>query len=96
MADCVPCVGKTIRQAILKTVDDRLLYAMLESVPDCEDPLDIEFCRCTERKKRGGAKREPSEYQKFVSVCMKEKHIKKFGQAAQGMKECAAAWRARK
>jgi hypothetical protein len=42
-------------------------------------------------------KRQPSEYQKFISTCMKSKPIqgKAFGAASEYMKECAAEWRNR-
>ena len=45
---------------------------------------------CTEKAKK---KREiRSDYQKFISECMKAKKIKKFEEASKAMKECAASW----
>ena len=43
--------------------------------------------------KRQKGKRELSEYQLFLSKCMKEKKIKKFGEASSAMKECVTEWK---
>ena len=43
--------------------------------------------------KRQKGKRELSEYQLFLSKCMKEKKIKKFGEASSAMKECVLKWK---
>jgi hypothetical protein len=48
-----------------------------------------EVCREKRRKGRRGL----SEYQLFLSKCMKEKNIKKFGEASKAMKECVSEWR---
>lgn len=34
-----------------------------------------------------------SDYQNFISECMKAKKIKKFEEASKAMKECAKAWK---
>lgn len=49
---------------------------------------------CAEKRQKG--KRELSDYQKFLSKCMKEKKIKKFEEASQAMKECVKGWKAQK
>lgn len=55
---------------------------ILKALPDCDNgglfQLEMEQ---TDKTKRA---RSPSQYNKFVGVCMKE---------GQGMKQCAARWR---
>jgi hypothetical protein len=46
--------------------------------------------------KRQKGKRELSEYQIFLSKCMREKKIKKFEEASSAMKECVGEWKAQK
>jgi hypothetical protein len=46
--------------------------------------------------KRQKGKREPSDYQIFLSKCMKKKKIKKFEEASSVMKECAGEWKEQK
>ena len=46
--------------------------------------------------KRQKGKRELSEYQIFLSKCMREKKIKKFEEASSAMKECVKEWKADK
>jgi hypothetical protein len=46
--------------------------------------------------KRQKGKRELSEYQIFLSKCMREKKIKKFEEASSAMKECVKEWKAEK
>jgi len=48
---------------------------------------------CPRKAKR---KREPTEYQKFMSSCMKGENIKKFEDAPKAMKKCVAKWRVEK
>lgn len=86
---CIPCLGNDVKEAIRELRDVSLDLA-LEKIPDCPDPLGIEVCAKPERKK--------SEYQIFISECMKTKPIKgkPFGEASRYMKECAVAWRKRK
>ncbi len=49
---------------------------------------------CKEKRQKG--KRELSDYQIFLSKCMKEKKIKKFEEASKAMKECVEAWKKEK
>jgi hypothetical protein len=46
--------------------------------------------------KRQKGKRELSEYQIFLSKCMREKKIKKFEEASSAMKECVGEWKEQK
>ncbi len=91
MAKCVPCLGKDIKQVIANEINDRNVITTLNIIADCDDPMGIELCG-----KVGKGQRARSEYQQFVSVCMKGKNIKGFGEAPKAMKECASEWRSRK
>ncbi len=83
---CSPCLGAEVKQAIRQGVDGRQVQIVLESIPDCADPIGIEVCG-----KKGKAR---SAYQEFVGTCLKAKKLKKFDPEA--MKECARQWRERK
>jgi hypothetical protein len=67
------------------------LEKTLESIPTCSRNVIVEFC-----PPRPGTKRARSEYQEFISKCMKGKNIHGFGQAPAAMRECAAEWREQK
>ena len=86
---CIPCLGSEIKEAI-RELGDVALDKTLEIIPDCPDSLEIELCIKPPRAR--------SEYQVFVSECMKSKPIKgkPFGEASKYMKECAVSWRKRK
>lgn len=73
------------RSGLLSTAE----LQVLEQISDCERG-NLGF---TGKGKSGRAR---SAYQEFVSSCMKEKHIKGFGEAPKAMKACAAEWKARK
>lgn len=84
---CQPCLGQSVKAAIEETYPE--LRIILERIGNCANDLGIVVC-----DGRGG-KREPSEYNKFISNCMKSKDLKgkSFGAAAPYMKGCAAEWR---
>lgn len=86
---CIPCLGADLKDAI-RQLNDRALDDALDKVPDCPDAMEIQFCVKPPRAK--------SEYQVFVSQCMKSKPIKgkPFGEASKYMKECAVEWKRRK
>lgn len=88
MAKCVPCLSKDLKDFIKRF--DPSTEPLLEKVQTC--PPGRVLNMCTEK-----GKRQPSEYQKFISSCMKSKPIqgKAFGAASEYMKECAADWRNR-
>lgn len=65
------------------------LLAELEGIPACPGGVPIGFARGKGRR----TARQPSEYQQFISKCMKEKRIRSFGEAPAAMRECAAEWR---
>jgi len=87
---CVPCLGLTVKAAIEQTHPE--LRAVLERIGNCDNDLGIVVCG---GGRGGGGKREPSEYNLFISKCLKSKPIKGkgFGAAAPYMKECAGEWR---
>ena len=88
---CVPCLGVSVKEILVRELSGQIpnLDLVLADVSDCADGHGIDLC--TTGKK--GRKR--SQYQEFISVCMKSKNIKGFGNAAPAMKECAAQWRSR-
>jgi hypothetical protein len=90
MAKCVPCISNGLKKLILEY--DARTKKLLDSIPNCPPGVNINFCLTGK-----GMKRAPSEYQQFVSQCMKTKPIqgKPFGAASQYMGECAAEWRKR-
>lgn len=49
-------------------------------------------CEVAEAKKT----RKRSPYQEHLSVCLKKKGIKKFGEAGEALKGCAQEWREKK
>jgi len=93
---CIPCLGKTIKQIILEKVPD--LEETLSGIPDCPDRAGVIFCRPVRsaRGQRSGEKRAPTEYNKFVSTCMKAGNIHGREEAAARMKVCGAEWKAGK
>ena len=88
---CTPCLGKDLKD-LLATLEDPEIDKILAKVPDCPTPAGIQLCGITK------GKRPRSEYQDFISTCMKEKapNGMAFGEAPQYMKQCAAEWRSRK
>ena len=93
---CIPCLGKTIKQIILEKVPD--LEETLSGIPDCPDRAGVIFCRPVRsaRGQRSGEKRAPTEYNKFVSTCMKAGNIHGREEAAARMKVCGAELKAGK
>ena len=86
---CTPCIGASLKQVVLENNPE--LASVLTSIPDCKLPLDIKFCGV------GKAKRPRTEYQQYVSDCLKRHDgVKSFGEAPAKMKECAREWRERK
>ncbi|MDD3102434.1 MAG: hypothetical protein PHE59_04810 [Patescibacteria group bacterium] len=82
---CRPCLGVNLKQQLLSIVKGQAMRLTVEEVPECEDPNGADFCLIKAR--------QPSQYQQFVSKCMKEKNIHGRDAAAPAMKECAAAWK---
>ena len=88
MPKCVPCISSKLRVLMIRF--DPKLESLLKAVADCPKGQDLNLC--------GKEKRVSSEYQRFISDCMKTKPIKgkPFGVASGYMKECAGAWRERR
>ncbi len=89
-ATCVPCISSEARGVLLEEFHDPALSLLLESVPECKHGEVLRLCPA-------GAKgqRPRTEYQQFISTCMKAKSIKGFGNAAPAMKQCAVEWKQR-
>lgn len=86
---CVPCLAENLKKVLLANIKDEAAEEQIKALPDCSTGILLDFCL-------GKTKRRPSEYQLFVSQCMKSKNIHKFGEAAQAMKGCAEEWRRQK
>ncbi len=103
MADTgIVCANEKVKEAIRvaayrtdvpKQIIDVLLQT-LDEIPECENGYPVGFG--TPKAAGGGRqaheKRAPSAYNQFIGTCMKEKHIKGFGEAAGAMKQCAAEY----
>jgi len=89
---CTPCLGNIVKEVLIEELGDRIpnLALALQEVSDCSDTLGIDLCTT------GHKPRKRSQYQEYISTCMKAKHIKGFGNAAPAMKECAAEWKAQR
>lgn len=89
---CIPCLGATVKEVLIEELGTQIarLPQLLGEIPDCKDALGMDMC--TKGKKARGR----SQYQEFISTCMKAKNIKGFGNAAPAMKECAGQWKAQK
>jgi len=84
---CQPCLGRDIKDAILREIRDPGVDAVVGKVRDCDDPVGIELC--------GKVGRARSAYQEFIGGCLREAKVKSFADAPAKMKACAAAWRNR-
>ena len=91
MPKCRPCLGTEAKELLVREFPH--LAKKINAIPNCPEPQEIALCPC--RGRQPGAKRQQSEYNKFISNCMKSKPIrgKKFGAAAPYMAECAELWR---
>lgn len=87
MPKCTPCLSSKLKDWIIRF--DPKMESLLKAVADCPKDQTMNLC--------GKEKREPSEYQRWISSCMKSKPIKgqPFGAASGYMKECALAWKER-
>ena len=77
-----------------KWVEQELKRLRFEIEEACQ--LKISKLEKEEPTKKARKKRKKSDYQKWVSKCMKDKEIKKFSEASTAMKECALEWNVRK
>jgi hypothetical protein len=73
-----------LKEALRSVLSDVGTIAVVDEIPECEDPEGIAVCGI--RKKR-----KASEYQIFIGQCLRDKHLKGFDPTA--LKDCAAQWR---
>lgn len=88
MPKCDPCLAAEVKEALRKILKDGDDIKVLDSVPDCPEGVMLNLC-VKEKRKR-------SEYQSFVSDCMREKDIHSRDEAKEGIKFCAAEWQKKK
>lgn len=101
--ECVSCLSPQLK-ATLKEFTHPKFHAEIDEFPTCGPGLVLQLCPYTpteapaRRRKTGGEKRPRSQYQEFISTCMKQQPLKgkPFGEAAKYMKECASKWRQQK
>ena len=89
----ISCLSKELKQVIKDKLENKALDELitgLETIPACKGS-PIGFSEGADKKRK--QKREPSEYQKFIGACMKEKKVKSFSDAPIAMKNCAREWR---
>jgi hypothetical protein len=93
---CIPCLGADLKKALMAAVLDKGTQMLIREMPECDNAQAVDFCWLPKGQAKG--KRGRSEYQEFVSKCMKGKGLKgqPFGAAAPAMKECTIEWRAKK
>lgn len=91
---CIPCMCESLKELILEFTDDPQTVSLIKEMVDCPKGSIMNLCISP---KGEPIKRAPSQYQLFISSCLKSKPIKgkPFGAAAKYMKECSAEWRAR-
>lgn len=87
---CTPCLSGSLKKVLLENIKDEAAEEQIKTIPDCPTGILLDFCL------HGGGKRRLSEYQLFISQCMKSKNIHKFSEAPQAMKGCAEEWRRQK
>jgi hypothetical protein len=62
MAKCTPCLSQKVKTAINKSLNDRDIENLLNTIPDCIDGVEIELCV--------KGKRPLSKYQMHMSKCL--------------------------
>lgn len=87
------CVGPKMRSILLEHAASRAEHDIIQRIPECPPPQEIDLGISRRGRREKGEKRAPSAYNTFIGNCMKAKHIKGFGNAAPAMKDCAAEWR---
>ena len=88
-ARCTPCLNPKAKDLLAEAFPE--MKPRIMDVADCPEAMLMNLCGEDARQER-----PRSAYQEFISVCMKEKHIKSFSQAPPAMKACAAEWREKK
>lgn len=93
----IACMSTKLKDAAVKELQSLpretsdILQKELKKIPECGDGLPIGFAKRGKNGKKGN--REPTEYQKYISVCMKGKNIHSFDDAPDAMRSCASEWR---
>lgn len=95
---CISPALKKILQAETHHVPDpatrQTFEAMLKEIPDCQNGGMVGLETDNGETKAGRTKRPPSEYNRFIGSCIKERP--KDQPVPEAMKGCALRWRNRK
>lgn len=84
---CTPCLNPEVKKFLRTNFGSPELDRALGQIGDCDGTVGIDLCDGRKVKKR-------SEYQSFISTCLKSKNLTGFSPEA--MKSCAVEWRGRK
>ena len=86
---CQTCISKDVKDLLSERFPR--LRAKIEKIPECAQSGDINLCAApADGRKR--SKREPSDYNRFISNCMKDQNIHGRAEAPEAMRSCASAW----
>ena len=83
---CTPCLPPDVKRFLRTNFGSPELDRRLAQLEDCGSTVGVELCDGRKVKKR-------SEYQQWISTCMKSKNLTGFSPEA--MKQCAVEWRGR-
>jgi hypothetical protein len=81
---CKPCMSPGIKNTIRDYNKSPEVVKVLDGIADCPDGESLRICECSAGRE-GKVKREPSEYNRFISSCFKDK-------PDTTLKECAQDW----
>ena len=83
---CVPCLSDQAKELLRQGATDPVMRQAIDAVGTCAGGEYLNLC--------GEQKRPRSQYQTFISECLKAKRLTRFDPEA--MKDCARTWRERK
>lgn len=101
MKKVITCLNTSLKMALIEEAnkydevdaDAKVQIArIVEEISDCQGDTLVGIEEVSDKGKSKRAKRKPSEYNKFIGSCLKEK-IKPLGGAPQAMKFCATKWK---
>ena len=98
MPKAILCLSDTLKSEVAKTFEKQgaltnEVKEFIDDLPSCPVGIDIMLEEVSAKRK----KRKPSEYNKFISECMRKAKIRETGKKASDvMKACALEWKKRK
>jgi len=95
----ISCIDDSLKKLLIEALKEKNaltneIQEFLNNIPAC--PLGV-YINLAETSGKKRTKRALSEYNKFISTCMREARIKETGKKASSvMKECALKWKEKK